>query len=319
MDDLDAAIFRELHRDRTFLWGGIDPRMGATELADRLDVDRSTIWSRLKGWEEDGFMLGQEVVPHPGLFGAGIAGGGIRVDDPRDKEEVFESLALVDGVISWLDQVGPWVLLALALESARSLDRCTRLIGELAGVAEVAPCIPFTPPESQLEPTARDWRIVAALRERPQRSLADVAEEVGISRRTLTRRYGELLEAQAVWSFPLFDFSRYRGATLARFSSVLPPDADTAALVNRCRSELDGALWLDSLDRAAPDHGKPYTWVDVFCHLPSAGETERVQTWLLDQPDVQEVDCYFPRAWHVVTDWFDERIEARLEKAGATG
>lgn len=95
------------------------------------------------------------------------------------------------------------------------------------------------------------------------------------------------------------------------------PGADTAALINRCRSELDGALWLDSLDRAAPGHGKPYTWVDVFCHLPSAGETERVRTWLLDQPDVQEVECYFPRAWHVVTDWFDERIEARLEKAGA--
>lgn len=315
MDDLDAGIFRELHRDRTFLWGGIDPRIGATELADRLDVDRTTVWSRLKAWEADGFLLGQEVVPNSKLFGAGIGGGAFRVDDPRNKDEVFASLELVDGVLTWLDQVGPWVLLGCARESAKSLERCTRLIGELPGVAEVAECLPFLPPESEIEPTARDWRIIAALREDPKRPLAEVAEEVGVSRRTLTRRYGQLLEAQAVWSFPTFDFSRYRGATLARFAVVLPPGADTAGLINRCRDELDGALWLDSLDMAAPGHDYPYTWVDAFCHLSSAGETEPVQVWLMDQPDVEEVMTFFPRRWHMVADWFDERIEAQLRKA----
>ncbi len=314
MDELDAAIFRELHRERAFLWGGIDPRLGTTELADRLDVDRTTVWSRLKAWEENGFLMRQEVVPNPGLFKAGIAVGALRIDDPRLKEEVFESLELVDGVLCWLDQVGPWVLLACARETADSLDRCTRLIEELRGVDEVRECIPFTPPKSRTEPTTRDWRIVAKLRETPDLPLAKIAEDVGVSRRTFTRRYGKLLEAQAVWSVPAFDFSRYEGATLARFSATLSEGADTAHLMNRCRKEVEGALWIDSLDRVAPGHTYPYTWVDVFCHLPSVGETEQIQMWLMDQPDVQSVECFFPRAWHVVTDWFDERIQARMKE-----
>lgn len=315
MDEFDAAIFRELHREREFLWGGVDPRLGATSLADRLEVNRTTIWSRLKAWEEEGFLLGQEVVPNPSLFGAGLAAGSLRIDDPRGKEEVFAALRLVDGVLVWIDQVGPWVMLGYAHESPRTLDRCTRLIGEIRGVEEVTECIPFQGPEPTLAPTGRDWRIIAALRRGRGRRLAQVAEEVGINARTLTRRYRRLLESQAVWSFPTFDFSRYRDAAIARFLVFLEPEGDSLALVNACRRGLSGAVWVVSLDQLVPGHDYEQTWVDAFCHLAAPGKAESVQTWLLDQPHVVDVEIYWPKAWHMVPDWFDDRIARRLESA----
>ena len=123
MDDLDMGILREMSRGRVAFWGGMDPRVGTTEIADRLGVNRTTVWSRLKSWEKDGFLIRQEVVPNPRLFGAGVAGGGVRVDDPRRKAEVLHALALVDGVIGGVDNVGPWIGLQYAHESTAALTR----------------------------------------------------------------------------------------------------------------------------------------------------------------------------------------------------
>lgn len=320
MDSLDAAILRELRREQVLLWGGMDHRLSNREIADRLDVDRTTVWARLKAWREEGFLVRQEIMPNPALFGAGVAGGDIQVRDPRRKPEVVDKLKLVDGVLAGFDLVGPYIVMEYAMESQSALDRCTDLVAKLDGVDEVSMCIPLGPPTSSLEPTPRDWRIIHALREDPDRPLADVAETLGLSRRTLSRRYNQLLEADAVWPFPVFDYSNYRDAVLARFVVVLSRQGETPAFVNACLRELDDMVWRVALEEIKPDAETDTPWVDIFCHLPSAAETEDVRAWLLDLPHVEDVEIFFPKSWFVASDWFDERIEARLHKAGeATG
>ena len=316
VDELDAAILREMFRGRMFLWGGGDPRLGTTELASRLGVDRTTVWSRLKAWKEERFLIRQEIVPNPSLFGAGVAGGDIRVDDPRRKSQVLDALQLVDGVLSGLDQVGPYVLLLYALESETALNRCTRLIRQLPNVDEVSTCIPFEPPRSELEPTASDWRILRAFRKSPDRPFAIVAKEAGVGARTLTRRYGELLNANAIWSFPVLDFSHYRGAVMARFVVVLSGPGETPSLINACQRGLRQMVWSEAVADASPTMAADAPWVDVYCHLTSAGEVEEVHRWLLGLPFVKAVEVYFPRSWFVVTSWFDERIQHRIAVTG---
>lgn len=309
VDELDAAILREMHRDRDVLWGGSDPRVRAPELAKRLDVNRTTVWSRLKAWEDAGFLVRQEVVPNPSLFGAGIAGGDIRIDDPTSKPQALERLQLVEGVLAGLDLVGPYVILFYALESQAALDRCTRLVGELPDVDNVSMCVPFEAPGSQIEPTEQDWRILQALRASPEEPLKDVAKNAGVSSRTLRRRYDELLEANAVWSFPVLDFSKYHGAVLARFTAILATSGGTEAFVNTCQRDLDGMVLWDALEKLAPTTTTVHPWVDVFCHLASAGEVEEVKRWMLTLPTVDAVEVSFPRSWFVVEPWFDERVQ----------
>lgn len=308
MDELDAAILREIFRDRVLLWGGHDARLGTRDVADRLGVDRTTIWSRMRDWKEDGFLVRQEVLPNPSLFGAGIAAGEVRVDDPRRKAQAVEDLQLVDGVLSGLDLVGPYILVVYALESERALDRCTRLVGKLPTVDEVETCVPFEPPRSKIQPTARDWRILQALRRSPEHPLTQIADEVRISRRTLTRRYGELLDANALWSFPLFDFSRYGRAVMARFTVLLTAPEAMPAFLNACREGLPQMVWRMTSQDLAPTARGDHAWADVFCHLHSAAEVESVQKWLLDLPSVQAAEAFFPKKWFTVSAWFNERI-----------
>lgn len=317
MDELDAAILREISRERVLLWGGGDHRLGAPQIAERLGVDRTTVWSRLKTWQEEGFLVRQEIIPNPGLFGAGVAGGDIQVKDPRRKAEALEELRLVDGVLAGFDQVGPYIILEYAMESQAALDRCTQLVAKLPSVDEVSMCVPLGPPASSIEPTARDWRILKALRDHPDRPLAEAAKAADLTRRTFNRRYNQLLAADAVWPFPVFDYSRYRGAVLVRFVAILSREGQTPAFVNRCQRELDEMVWRVALEEIKPDAEADHPWVDVFCHLASAAEVEDLHARLLDLPNVEAVEIFFPRSWFVVSDWFDERIEAQLQQAEA--
>lgn len=317
MDGLDAAILRELFRERVLLWGGHDPRLGTRDVAKRLGVDRTTVWSRMRAWKDDGFLVRQEVIPNPFLFGAGIAAGDVRVDDPRRKARAIEDLQLVDGVLSCLDLVGPYVLVIYALESERALDRCTRLVGRLPSIDAVETCVAFEPPKSEMHLAARDWRILQALRQSPERPLTTLAKDLGISRRTLTRRYGELLDSNALWYFPVFDFSRYAGGVMARFMVLLQSSEELPEFVNACQRDLPQMVWRMTSQDVAPSARDEQAWADVFCHLASVAEVETIQSWLLDLPHVQHAEAYFPKRWHVVSSWFDERIAKHAAEASS--
>lgn len=316
MDALDASILREMWRGQSLIWGGLDPRLGAPQIAERIGVDRTTVWSRLKAWREEGFLVRQEVVPNPGLFGAGVAVGDIIVEDPLERDAVLDALQLVDGVLCGLDQVGETTLLVYALESQPALERCRRLVGQLPGVDEVSMCLPFEPPTTDLEPSRTDWRLLAALRELPGQPLHEVADHAGISRRTLTRRYGELLDANAIWSFPALDFTCYRDAVMARFVVLLPGQAEVPGFVNACQRDLEAMVWWDAMEEISNQVELDEAWVDVYCHLSSAAQVEEVERWLLGLDHVSGVETFFPRSWFVVAPWFDERIATKLKAVG---
>ncbi len=71
-------------------------------------------------------------------------------------------------------------------------------------------------------------------------------------------------------------------------------------------------VWWDAMEYLSEQVEMEKAWVDVYCHLASAAEVERVQTWLLDQQGVQGVEVFFPKEWFVVSSWFDERIAKQL-------
>ncbi len=317
VDDLDMGILREMSRGPVVFWGGMDPRVSTAEIADRIGVNRTTVWSRLKSWEKAGFLIRQEVIPNPRLFGAGVAYGGVRVDDPRRKAEVLHALALMDGVIGGLDAVGPWIGIEYAHESMAALKRCGRLVGALPGVDEVSTCVAFNPPPHRFEPDQRDWRILAAMRRAPRERLALIAKEAGLSPRTLTRRYRELLEGHAFWSFPVFDFTRYHGASMARFNLTLAGADEARSFESACRKRFDQLVWLSVLESVDSESNSPVVLADTYFHLAAPGEADDLHQTLLGMADVKDAHLGFPKATFIVTEWFEERIEVQLRKVGA--
>ncbi|HEV8359724.1 MAG TPA: AsnC family transcriptional regulator [Candidatus Thermoplasmatota archaeon] len=312
MDELDMAILREMARDKVLVWGGLDPRLSAGEIARRLGGDPSTVRARVRAWEEAGFLAGHAIWPNPALFGAHLASGGLRVDDPRQKQAVLDALRDVEGIVGVQEYVGPWAGLGRVVENPEALERQLRLLARLPGVTEVTR--PFAPrqPQPTIEPSPLDWRMLDALRRSPEATLQQLAGEVGISSKTFARRYDALVAGRAVWHVPSLDFTRYGGATVAKFIVLLAPGIDPVAAAASFQERfplMDHHAGHVHAGGANDARGL----VELYLHLPSAAAAEEAQRALLGYPGVTEVELLFPKRFWTNGAWFAERLAARLK------
>ena len=295
-------------------WGSSDPRLSMREVARRLHVDVTTISKRLQRWQRVGFLLGYAAVPNPFLFNARLAGGGIRVPDPRDKERVLSDLGLIEGAAFAVDQVGPWIVVMFVYETEGGLDRCSRLSRRIPGVVEMEPCVPFRCPPTSLRPSPLDWRILGALHRGPRANIGASARTLGITTKTFARRYDALIRDNAVWSVPVLDFTKYQGATIARFIVRAAPEADSGDVLRRLETRFPSFILLEDQSHLPETLPMPMKLFSLFLHLSSAGEVEDADLEIRGVPNVEDVEVYFPRRLHVYDHWFAERLDSKVRE-----
>jgi DNA-binding Lrp family transcriptional regulator len=306
VDALDHAILRELGRDQVLLWGGMDPRVSATQLADRLGVDRGTIRARMRAWVACGFLRRFVALPNPHLLGVGLAAGGVRVSDVKDKPRVLDDLALVDGMLSAMEHVGEWIGLAFVDDGKAAIARRMKLLERVPGVAEVQPPLLWGAPLATIDPTPLQWRVLAALRASDARDakLGELAKRVGVSPNTFHAHYDALVRGGAVWSVPELDFAKWDGAPLARLVVVLAPEASRASCLKALRDIAPDLMPHPTPQPMAGDAA----FVSVMVHLPSLGAIEDAALRARALPDVREVEVLYPKSFRVYDAWFEERF-----------
>jgi len=293
-------------------WGSLDPRISIREIGRRLQVDPTTIWSHLRAWQRSGFLLGYSVVPNPKLFGGGLAGGSVRLSDSRAKERFFDEFGLIDGAAFAVDQLGPWVVVMFVVQSQRGMERSVALTRRLSGVSEMEPCIPFHCPATTLTPSPMDWRILQILHTKPGEDLSSWARTAGITPKTFARRYNRLVWDRAVWSIPRLDFTRYSGATIARFLVWLTARSDAQAVLTKLEQQFPSYILLED-QSGLPDTGSAKVrLLQLFLQTSSAGEVEDADRVIREVDSVVGVETYFPRRTYVYEDWFAERLESRV-------
>ncbi len=317
MDRLDLGILRELSRDQVIWFGRLDPRLSAAEIARKLGVDRGTVGARLRAWERSGFLRGHEVVPSPLLFGAAFAGGSVCVGDVAVKPRILQDLALVPGLVSAVDPVGPWMSLLYVFEDRGVLERSRQLLLRLEGIREATPCVPFRAPVPVVEPSRLDWRILKVLRTRASQRLSDIASEAHVSTKTLSRRLERLIRGRTVWYLPLLDFTRYTKATVTRLLVTLKGDVDSQRIAESIRARLPGMTQI--VDARAMTDGVEASprILDVGAHFDSVGEVEDRQRDIRALAGVEDVEVLFPRRFYVYPAWFDEHIRQELTRLEA--
>lgn len=292
-------------------WGSTDPRLSAGAVARKLRIPPSTVRDRLRAWQKVGFLPATEVLPSPGLFGVGVGGTGVRVDDPAAKPGVLRDLALVDGVLSTIDHVGAWIALALVNEGPDELERRRQLVCRLRGVDEVVPCIPLGAPPCGATPTPLDWRILAAIRRTRKGSISEGAKDAGVSAKTFAKRYERLIEARAVWVLPLFDFTKWSGGTIVRFIVDLEPGVENRAVAEDVRARVRDVIQT-FLPSSAVAPGMPEDYLEVWAHLASAALVDEVELEIRATKGVTDVSSFFPRSFGAYATWLDARVAERL-------
>lgn len=311
VDASDLAILKAMGKQRVGLWGGVDPRISSSDIADRVDLHPSTVRARLRDWRESGFLQGYDVQVSPRLFEADLVIASVRVDDPSKKEEFLDELGLVEGIIGALVNVGPWVTAALVVEHPDAVDRRAKLLEKLPGATAVQEPWVTRLPVLSVDPTQLDWRIIRAVREGPDDELSKIADRVGVTPKTLTRRYRALLDGNAIWTVAVLDFRNYTGGIACRINLYV----DDAGRYEEARDAFLDA-YPDALETNPPpprDEGGPDRRsdriVEFLLHLPTAARVDEVLQEGSAIEGVDDAEVLFPRGYRPYRAWFDERVD----------
>lgn len=213
LDELDTRIVRELTQGGHvgLAWGDINPSY--IKVSRKLGVSRETVRKRIEKMTKSGFLRAFPVQVHPSLLGLSIGNLSLEVPQDSNKEELLSELALVDGMILVATHVTNMVGVSFYYEDEQAKDRKVDLISRICnGTNGKFTRVPFPP--CGIELSAKDWRIVAALQDRRDRPVHEIATVLGISTRTLKRRTKRMIDGFAIATMVSSDESKMSGGII---------------------------------------------------------------------------------------------------------
>ena len=287
LNSLDRDILTELYHSGRVTIAGVDPRVSVSRIARRLRTSRARVAARIHAWDRSGLMRRYDVWPNPSLFG--LVGGSVdlRLVDRLGKPELFRRLALVDGTVGAVEFLGEWTSVQLVAPDRYSLERRVRLLGGLDGVAELGPLFSWESLEVDRSLSPLEVRIIRALRHNPRRTLVETARAVGVSPRTMTTRYGALLDEMLVWFVPEYDFTTLASPVVS-LGLQLRSAEERAPVLAALRKNLPWFLefgWSGFGPVVAPE------LLTVFVFAPSAAAIEEIERRARAVPGVLGVEA----------------------------
>jgi len=204
-----------------------------------------------------------------------------------------------------MDFLGDWVSVGIVAPDLASLQRRVGLVRHLVGVREVEAPVPWRTLEPKRPLTPLDVRVVRALRAQPTATLSEIARRVGISTRTMTRKYAELVEDWTVWFVPVFDFSALT-RTVVSLNLHVRPDVTRETVSRELRSRFP--LTLDFSTVGIGPEISPQDLV-FFVTLPSAASLEELEQWAGAIEGVEKVESWVLIRILDFPDWFDQHLE----------
>lgn len=281
--DIDMDIIREMYHSRAVTVAGMDPRLNATRIAHRLGVSRARVDARMKEWTRYGLLRRFDVWPNPALFHRIGVTMDVRLQDRFEKQEVLSRIRLIDGAVGGGDYVGEWVTIQFVVPSEADAERTAKLLRGISGVAEVGTPIPWIRLEPKRALTPLDLRIIRVLRKYPTERLSAIARHVGISTRTMTTRYGRLVDDLAVWFVPVLDFRALAQPVLA-VNLLVKDGADPTLLSHSIRKSFPQSL---AFLRAPFGPALPERTRVFFLLIPSTARLEETERTLRSLPGVE--------------------------------
>ena len=306
LDALDAGIIRELTGpEGAYQW---NVRQSYSIVARNLGIDEETVRRRVRGMENRGLLKGSELIVNPYLVGREPVRMLLRgTHSGQAKRTAISQIRLVDGTLLIVDMQGDSLQVLLFCES-KAVDRTAQLITSIAGCKDPIVLrnlggLGFYPSDIRL--TETDFRILLSLRRSPRKSTSRIADEVGISTRTVERRLDLMIEKKAFFRMFRLDFQKSDGITC----SVIVTYGDEGKkekLDRTIASRLDKTIFLATAARTASQF-------NFVCS--NIAEAESIKEWIERLDGVSRADMGIIREYILTSEWLDEELQSMQSEA----
>jgi DNA-binding Lrp family transcriptional regulator len=291
---------KELASPRSFRW---DIRESFASIAEKIGVDEETVRRRVKRARESGFLKGWKLFLNPHLIGLESMGMQLEIDDEERKADVISQVEQVGGVVILIDFHGKALRAILYFES--EVDR-ERKVQQIISICRGDRLRRWQGgfPASDMKMNRTDWEIVKAFRKDPRRSPSEVADEVGISARTVKRRLTIMTKSNSIFMLPQIDYDKSLGVA-CDFLIVCPDETKRIEVNKQMRARLDRVVF--SLTDV-----KGFSIFALICQ--NLSESEEIHKWMKGLDGVSEVRVDIMRENILVDKWLDEEIEKRISE-----
>lgn len=238
MDELDLQLMRRIGVTPFLVWPHPLRSMRPSSLARSLKVSTDTVKRRLSAMQEVGVFHGVRVYPNPRLLGLRLATLHFTMGAAGRKRVSSEQVAEVPGVLGVCDLVGGGRTVDVAFHDDAGRDALRKELARLLG-ATASQLMDYPAPRPTRKLSRLDWRILQALRSAADSSPEEAARSLGVSVRTVKRRFDRMAEDGALDVIGLFNPGAIDGHLIVELLVHLVPGSrasDIAVVLNALRS-----------------------------------------------------------------------------------
>lgn len=306
MDVTDLRIIRAMGLRPFETWPRDPERFRPGYLGEACGVSPETVKTRLQRMQAEGILTGYEIYPNVRHFGLKQTSFHLHLPQER-KARAQEDLKPLDGLVGLYDFLGPDLCVDLCYRDDADLKRKLQLISRLTDQQRIVGFYERAMPTPNRALISLDWRIVKALRGNARRPLEEVAAELGVSTRTVRRRFDQMQRLGDVDTVAVVDLGRIPDVRIFNLVFYLDDPQDKQAMA-AIRKEFDASFLL-AWQPPSADFGSFHT--AQFAN--SNEEMEAIRRRGAALPGVSRAEISIPCGAYYHGEWLDEAIAARIE------
>jgi len=203
LDELDFKIFKSVEFRPFGPSSGDLSRLNPWVIAKKVGADGNTVKLRLAKMKKSGFIRYFQIYPNFRLLGMNGAAYLFHARDVLEKPEVIEKCSLVDGVTEIHNFIGTDFCIDFTYSDRNDEGRRLELFRRLTRCESPERFYERVMPPVGIDLSNVDWRIIKALRYHAFKPLSAVAKELGLSAKTVRRRFDRMAQNNAIIIVPL--------------------------------------------------------------------------------------------------------------------
>jgi DNA-binding Lrp family transcriptional regulator len=285
-------------------------RLNPWVIAKKVGVDGNTVKQRLQKMKESGFVNYFQIYPNFRLLGMSDVAYLLDVGDVLEKPGIIEKCSLVDGVTEIHSFIGSHICIDFSYHDPRDESRKLELFRKLTRCESPERFYERVMPPVEIDLTNLDWRIIKALRYDALKPLSRVAKELGLTLKTVRRRYDRMTQNNAVIIVPLVNPAEMAD-TITHVLLLYPLESRRSEVLERAMNEFNDSCFLAYM--STPGNA-------MLCLAArTLGETEDNLVRARKIEGMKDARLLVLKEMREYTQWLDSAIDRKIAETSKTG